>query len=209
MQGKLIRLAAAAILALVPAVGFAQVEAGQSQIDVFVGSVFGDDLTDGAVSGTEPELDDDVVFGVRYTYQFTADWGIEFQLGLNTNTAVSLPAGIPGGEIDMDVFTLDIDAIYNFNPESTTVWYVVFGAGFAQADLDSTFTGTFPSGGPTVTIDDDNGFTLNGGGGVKFFINDGFLIRADARFRFVDALVDMADDSLTTVEATVGVAWAF
>jgi outer membrane protein W len=37
-----------------------------------------------------------------------------------------------------------------------------------------------------VTIDDDYGFTLNAGVDAKYYVNDRFLVRLDARYRYLD-----------------------
>ncbi len=81
------------------------------------------------------------------------------------------------------------------------------GVGYAAANLDSPITGTV--NGQAVRIDDDEGFTLNAGAGAKYFITDNFLVRLEARYRYVDAVVDRFDDSLSTFETTLGVGWQF
>jgi opacity protein-like surface antigen len=63
--------------------------------------------------------------------------------------------------------------------------------------------------GQPVSIDDDSGFTLNAGAGVKYFATDRFMIRFDARYRYMDKLVDNFDDSLGGVETTLSVGWKF
>lgn len=81
------------------------------------------------------------------------------------------------------------------------------GVGYASADLDRSIVGTV--GGQPVTIEDDQGFTLNAGLGAKYFITDNFLIRAEARDRYPDKVLDRFDDSLNTVETTLGVGYRF
>lgn len=181
-------------------------EGGNNEIHFYAGGLFGDDLTEDEVSGQTPELDDDVVFGVRYAYNFTRSWAIEGSLGFSPNTATGV-ATAAGGEIDMDVFLLDVDAVWNFTPDEKVVGYLVFGVGFASADLDHSFQGTV--GGSPVEIDDDSGLTLAGGVGAKFFPTDSFMIRVEARYRYIDALVDEVDDALNTVESSVGAGWKF
>ncbi|MFQ5701745.1 MAG: porin family protein [Acidobacteriota bacterium] len=180
----------------------AQIERG-SEGDVFVGGILGDDLTDDPVSGMGPELDDDVEFGIRYAYNFTSMWGIEGTVSFSPNSATDTP----GGDVDLDLFLIDVDAIWHFTPDKRIVGYLVGGVGFANADLDHPITGTV--NGKLTQIDDDSGITLNAGVGAKFFATDNFLIRAEVRYRYIDALVDENDDSLNTVDGTVGVGWAF
>ena len=56
-------LAALAVSAL-PA--YAQVQPKTSEVHVYVGDLIGDDLTDTAISGQTPELDDDLSYGILY-----------------------------------------------------------------------------------------------------------------------------------------------
>ncbi len=60
-----------------------------------------------------------------------------------------------------------------------------------------------------VSITDDDGFTLNAGVGAKYFATEHLIIRAEARYRYVDKVVDRFDNSLGTVETTLGVGWQF
>ncbi len=201
--------ASAAFLALLGALALgvgpatAQVQGKKSEIHVYVGELFGDDLTDRSVSGEQPELDDDITFGVRYGYNFTRNWGIEASLGFSPSSAVELP----GGDVDVDVTFLDVDAVWHFTPESRLAGYLVFGVGYASADLDEPIRGVV--GGRSVKIDDDSSFTLNGGVGVKYFATKNFILRGEARYHFIGSLVDQFDDSLNTFETTGGVGWVF
>ena len=136
-------------LILVPTAGFAQND--NHEIDIYAGALFGDDVTDTAVSGAEPELDDDATFGLRYTYFFTPAWGIEASLGFSPGTVTGV-ATAPGGEIDMDVYTLDVDGIWTYTPDARAAGYLVFGVGASSADLDAPITGTV--NGSPVVIDD-------------------------------------------------------
>jgi hypothetical protein len=47
------------------------------------------------------------------------------------------------------------------------------------------------------------------GAGLKYFVNDRFLVRLEARYRYLDKVVDRFDDSRNTVETTLGVGWTF
>ena len=85
--------------------------------------------------------------------------------------------------------------------------YLLFGVGYAAADLDRPITGLV-DGGPAV-IDDDGGYTLNAGVGAKYSASDHVTINLEARYRYIDALVDSVANSLGTVEPTVAVGWKF
>jgi OOP family OmpA-OmpF porin len=201
---RLIGLATLGALATTAVPAMAQVSAGSQEVHVYAGEAFGDDLTDRDVTGRTPELDDDVTYGLRYGYNFSDAWGLELSLG-QTNTSVT---GLPGRDTDLDLTTLDVDAVYHFNPSGRFVPYVLAGVGYASADLDRPILGTVSGVGP-VRIDDDNGFTANAGVGAKYFITDNVSLRLDARYRYLDKVVDRFDDSLNTFETTFGVGFRF
>lgn len=199
----LIGLVGVGVLAgAMPAV--AQVTAGSQEVHVYAGETFGDKLSDRRINGRKPELDDDVTYGVRYGYNFTDAWGLELSLG-RTNSSVTK---LVGRDIDLDLTTFDVNAIYHFNPGGSFVPYVLAGVGYASADLDRAITGTVNGIGP-VRIDDDEGFTLNAGIGAKYFITDKVSLRLDARYRYLDKVIDRFDDSLNTFETTLGVGFKF
>lgn len=203
MNESLIGLAAVGALMLATAPAMAQVEARSSEAHVYAGQLFGDDLTDTTISGQTPELDDDLAYGVRYGYNFNQSWGLELSLGHNPNSVT----GLAGSDIDIDLSTVDLNAVWHFNPQSRFVPYVTAGAGYATADLDLPLQGTV--NGQPVSIDDDSGFSLNAGVGAKYFVTDRFLIRFDARYRYLDAVLDSFAESPNTIETTLGVGWRF
>jgi opacity protein-like surface antigen len=202
---KVMGLIAAAPLALQATAAMAQVQPNTHEVDVFAGGLFGDDLTKSTINGSTPKLDDDVTFGVRYTYQFLPQWAVELSSGF-TPTSVT---NVAGGDIDLDLTTLDADIVYNFNlsPDGRWVGYALGGAGYAFANLDNSIQGI--SGGRLVTVNDDNGFTANAGGGVKYFATDHVVLKVEGRYRYFDKLVDNLDDSLNGAEATVAVGYRF
>ncbi|HEY0683288.1 MAG TPA: porin family protein [Steroidobacter sp.] len=201
---SLLGVAALSALALNAVPAMAQVTAGSQEVHAYVGEAFGDDVTDRRIGGRTPELDDDVTYGLRYGYNFTDAWGLELSLG-QTNTAVT---GLPGRDTDLDLTTFDVDAVYHFNPGGRFVPYVLAGLGYASADLDRPIAGTVSGVGP-VRIDDDNGFTVNAGVGAKYFVTDSVSLRLDARYRYLDKVVDRFDDSLNTFETTFGIGYQF
>ena len=200
---KLTGLAALGAIALHAVPAGAQTQERTQELSAYAGELFGDPITDTAISGRKPELDDDVTYGLRYAYNFTDAFAIEASAG-NTSSSVTKLAG---GDIDLDLTTLDIDAVWNFKTGTKFVPYVVGGAGYAWANLDDPITGTV--NGQAVRINDDGGFTLNAGIGAKYYATDRFQIRLEARYRYVDAVVDNFDDSLNTFETTLGVGWQF
>jgi len=202
-QWKMTGLAALGALALHAAPASAQAHGKTQELHAYGGQLFGDKLTDTAISGTRPELDDDITYGIRYGYNFTDAWGLELSIG-ETPTSVTKLAG---NDVDLDLTTVDFDAVWHFNTGSRVVPYVVAGAGYASADLDHPIQGT--ANGQAVRINDDSGFTLNAGVGAKFYATDRFMVRLEARYRYLDGVLDRFDNSLNTVETTLGVGWQF
>jgi outer membrane beta-barrel protein len=202
MVKRLAGVAAVGALALQAVPALAQ-EAGKQEVHVYAGELFGDDITDRAISGQTPKLDDDITFGLRYGYNITNALGVELSAG-RTPTSVK---NLAGGDIDLDLTTLDLDAVWNFNNGSRFYPYVLAGVGYATADLDRRILGTV--GAQPVSIADDNGFTLNAGVGAKYLATDHLILRAEARYRYLDKVVDRFDQSANTVETTLGVGWQF
>lgn len=200
---KLASLTSLAALALSALPASAQVQPRTSEVHVYVGHLVGDDLTDTAISGQTPELDDDLTYGIRYGYNVTQNWGIELSLGFTPTEVTNLATS----NIDVDVTTLDLDAVYQFSTGNRFVPYVLAGIGYANADLDRPITGF--AGGQQVSIGDDSGFTLNAGLGAKYFATDRLSIWAEGRYRYVDGLVAAFDDSLNTFEPRIGIGYSF
>jgi outer membrane beta-barrel protein len=202
-QWKMTGLAALGALAIYAAPASAQGQDRTQEVHIYGGELFGDTLTDTAITGRKPELDDDVTYGIRYAYNFTDAWGLELSAGNTASSATKLA----GRDIDLDLSTIDVDAVWHFLPGSRFSPYLVGGAGYARADLDNPILGTVS--GRAVKVDDDGGFTANAGIGAKYFVNNRFMIRLEARYRYVDKVLDNFDDSLSTVETTLGVGWQF
>ncbi|MBI5096999.1 MAG: porin family protein [Nitrospirae bacterium] len=179
------------------------ISAGTSEVGLQVGSLIGDDLTDTTVSGKTPQLDDDLVVGISYEYHQLSNVGWEARLVWNGNQVTDTPQG----DIDMDVWFLDLNGLYYINPMNPAVFYLTGGVGWAWGDIDQDFSGTV--NGQPVTISDSDGITFNVGGGLKYYIQDHWLLRLDARYRYVDELVDPNGDNLNTGEFTAGIGYAF
>ena len=194
-------VAGALLLGAVPVL--AQEATGRSEISVYAGSLFGADLTKAPVSGTVPKLDDDFVAGLRYTYNFNPNFALEGSFGFNPNKVTHLV----GDDIDIDVYTADINAVYNFPTGTRLTPYVTAGVGYAFANLDRPIVGTV--GAQQVSIDDDEGVTANAGVGVKYDLTDRLYARLDARYRYIDKLVDQVEDALNGAEVTLGVGYRF
>ena len=181
----------------------AQVDPKTSEVHVYAGYLFGDDLTEGPVSGKTPQLDDAAVFGLRYAYNFTSAWGFEASLGYNANTVTELA----GPDVDMDLWLVDVNAVWRFRQSEKLTPYLTFGLGYATADLDRPITGTV--NGRSVSLEDDGGMTGNVGIGLGYSMTERMVLRGDVRYRYIGSLVDTHDDSLNSPEVTLGLGWRF
>ena len=200
---KLAGLASLGALALLASPAFSQVEGHTQELSIYGGELFGDQLTDRTISGQTPELDDNATYGVRYAFNFNRALALEVAVGETPSSATKLA----GKDIDLDLSTIDFDAVWHFNPGGRVAPYVLAGLGYARSSLDQPITGTV--NGQPVSLDDDGGFTLNAGVGAKFFVNDRFALRLEARYRYLNSLLDNYDTSLNTVETTLGATWQF
>jgi hypothetical protein len=87
----------------------AQAQAGSEDIQVYAGEMFGDRLTETPLNGRSPLLDDDALFGGRYTYDFTNQWGLQLSAGYSP----SRTGNLVGGDSDLGLTTLDLDVLWN------------------------------------------------------------------------------------------------
>jgi outer membrane beta-barrel protein len=181
----------------------AQEQARAQSVEIYGGEFFGDNLTDTPVSGRTPRLNDDVTFGARYNYNFTDMWGIQLSGGYTPTRA----ARVPSGSNNLGLTTVDLDAVWNITPQFPIVVYLLAGAGYAWANLDSTITGQI--NGTPVVLKDSNGFTANVGIGAKYYVTSSLYLDVGTRYRYLDRLVSSSNQNLNTAEATLGIGWRF
>lgn len=196
-------LAAMAALALQSAPAVAQEQARTQSVEIFGGELFGDKLTDAPVSGRNPRLNDDALAGIRYNYNLTDMWGVQLSSGYSWSRA----SRVQVGDHKLGLTTVDLDAVWNITPQFPFVAYVLAGAGYAWANLDSPIVGV--SNGRGVVLTDSNGFTANAGIGVKYYVSNNLYIDAQARYRFLNRLVSDPNQHLNTSETTLGIGWRF
>jgi opacity protein-like surface antigen len=177
--------------------------AGPNEIGVYAGQLVGDDVEGIATAAGTPELDDDVAYGVRYGRAFTDTWSLELSLGHSPTSVTRLA----GPDVDLDLTTLDADAVWHFAGSARWDPFVAFGVGYAWADLDEPLAGVVDTR-PAV-IDDDENFTLNAAIGTKYFATERVVVHLEARYRYFDRLLEPVDASLETFEPTVAVGWRF
>lgn len=186
----------------------AQEHAGSQDVQIYAGEMFGDRLTETPLSGSNPFLDDDAVFGGRYTYYFTDQWGLQLSAGYSPSRVGHLL----GGDSNLGLTTLDLDVLWNIMPGFTLddhalVPYTEAGVGYAWSDLNNALygvTGTAP-----VVLTDSNGYTANVGLGAKYYMTSNFFVDFDARYRYLSRLINNDGQGLNTAETTVSLGYQF
>ncbi len=186
----------------------AQSSPGSQDVQVYVGEMFGDRLTETPISGSTPRLNDNVTFGARYTYNFMKQLGVQLSAGYTPTRAEHMASG----NSDLGLTTVDLDAVWYVIPDFSLAGhrftaYTVAGVGYAWADLDHDLSGV--AGGRPVTITDSNSYTFNAGFGAKYYLMDNLFVDFDARYRYLNRLVSDQGQSLNTEETTLGLGYQF
>ncbi len=196
-------LSVLAALTLHSAPAVAQEQARTQSVEIFGGEQFGDNLTDAPVSVRTPRLNDGAVAGARYNYNFTDMWGIQLSSGYSWSRA----ARVASGKDDLGLTTVDLDAVWDITPQYPVVAYVLIGAGYAWANLDTPTAGEI--NGRSVVLTDSNGFTANAGIGAKYYVTNNLYVDVLARYRYLNRLVSDSNQHLNTAETTLGIGWRF
>jgi outer membrane beta-barrel protein len=196
-------VAALIALALYGAPAAAEEQARTQSVEIYGGEMFGDNLTNAPLSGRTPRLNDNAVVGGRYNFNFTDRWGIQLSGGYSPSHA----SRVASGKDNLGLTTVDLDAVWNITPHFPIVGYVLAGAGYAWAHLDTPITGDI--NGQPVVLRDSNGFTANVGIGAKYNVIDNLYVNVEARYRYLNRLVSDSNQSLNTTETTLGIGWRF
>jgi len=186
----------------------AQEQAGSQDVQIYAGEIFGDRLTETPLSGRYPLLDDDSIFGGRYTYDFTDQWGLQLSAGYSPSRTGHLLSG----DSNLGLTTLDMDVLWNITPgftldDHSLVPYTEAGVGYAWSDLNHPLygvTGTTP-----VALMGSNGYTANVGFGAKYYMTDNFFVDFDARYRYLSRLINNDGQGLNTAETTLSLGYRF
>lgn len=187
---------------------FAQAQNVSQDLEFYGGAAFGDHLVDKPTTGRAVRLDDDAKFGTRYTISTHEYFGLQLAAGA-TPTKIKYAQG---GDVDVDVYTVDANLLVNFTPNLTLgshklETYGVIGAGYAWADADTPLVGVI--GSTPTTLDDDGGFAANAGLGAKLFLTNAIYVGLDARYRYIDTLLKNDGRELNTVETTLSIGFRF
>lgn len=196
------------VFALHGASASAQAQAGSQDLQIYGGEMFGDRLTEAPVTGKYPKLNDDAVFGGRYTHDFTDQWGLQFSACYSPSRV----ARVAGGADDLGLTTVDLDVLWNITPGFTVggrtlMPYTEVGFGYAWANLDHPLQGAI--GATPVSLTDSDGYTANVGLGAKYYMTSNFFVDFDARYRYLSRLIDNESQALNSGETTLGLGYQF
>lgn len=185
----------------------AQMGGGGQEFGVHGGYLWGDTAV-GGPADPQPELSNGWVLGLSWGMNWDAMNGWELRYTYADTDLDDTPAG----SISMPLHLFDANYVMHFpmggmvgtrtaptaGAAAAPRWYLTAGLGWAIARLDNTFDVN------AQTVDGDNGFTVNAGGGLKWPLQEGHAIRWDLRYRYLDQVVDAFDESLNTWETTIG-----
>ena len=204
-KNKMHGLLALGALALQTVPAMAQVTERSHELHGYGGQWSSSDYLGAMNTGTgRLKIDDGTTYGLRYSANLLYQWGVELSLG-RIDTAVKSCCRAP---VDLTLTGLDVSAIRHYNEGHRFVPYVGVGAGLVYPHFDRplVFSGR---GMPTVTVQGSDGVTFNVEAGMKYFVADRFLVRLDARYRFVQQIATTLDNSLSTFETTLGLGFTF
>ena len=150
-------------------------EKGDWELGIYGGMGILDDY-----AGASPE--DDFLFGGRVGYFLSRHWSFEF-------SAQKLPTETKETNADVEIEALRLNGIYNFSPGAKLRPFLTLGVGNERTDVEG-----FP---------DNSDFGWNAGGGVRWFLNPMWAIRADGRYVSVD-VGDPVDEMQNNLEVALG-----
>lgn len=206
IRNSAVALTAVALSATIGSLAHA--EGVTHDLEFYGAAAFGDHLVDKPNTGRAIQLDDEAKFGTRYTISAHERFGLQLAAG----AAPSKINYAQGGDVDVDVYTVDANLLVNLTPQlqlggHKLETYAVIGAGYAWADADDPIVGVI--GATPTTLDDDGGFTANAGLGAKLFVTDAIYVGVDARYRYIDTLLKHNGKELNTVETGLSIGFRF
>lgn len=166
----------------------AEMKEGAYEFSPFVGKHFFDE---------DQNLEDDVVYGGRFGYNFTSRFAVEGSLSrVGSNVDDTSILGSKEGQYrspmnGVDVTFYDVSALYHFMPESNFNPYIAAGFGAAHYS-------------PEIADKDMSAFNI--GVGAKYWLSENVALRFDVRDYMVSELVQ---EHFHNVQATVGLVFSF
>jgi OOP family OmpA-OmpF porin len=142
-------------------------------------------------------LDNQVGFGGRLTYNFTDNWGLEGSFNFIPNTDADIQ-GVDEEDLDFDlpqttVYLAHGNLVYNLTlNQSRLVPFVTGGGGIANFNVDND---------DDIAEDSETDGEVNAGGGLKLFLSNTVALRADARHHWIFATIPNEDPDQPQDEA--------
>jgi hypothetical protein len=190
----LILLLTTVLTAMLAVPASAAVEEGSNSFEIYAGVYFPDGST----------FDEAATYGLRFGRAFTSRWGGEISAGYYEDDAVTGAGTVasPTLDNDLDIINIDLDVVFFANPDSSAVFTVYGGIGWANTDWKQTDVVA-----KTSTSADSDSFTVNAGIGGRFYLGaeERVFLRIDGRARYFE---DRDDDEID-FEATFGVGWVW
>jgi len=114
--------------------------------------------------GDDVDADNSFGGGGGLGYNFDERWSLEYMfIWSHTDSKNHWPNGDDG----LDIYINNINGVYHFQPEKKLVPYLTAGGGWGTESPD--------------WGDNDTGFLLDWGAGIKYFVTENIALRADAR----------------------------
>ena len=139
------------------------------------------------------------LFGFRLGYDFTSHWAAEVEL----NYASTEYPIANGSSEDVTAYSYRLDLLYNFMPCSMLDPYLAAGPGATS------LYSIYPDAVPGKT---NNDFSVDVGGGLKWFLSESFAVRGDVRHLFIFNNVNVDPNNHTILnnwQYTAGVDFLF
>ena len=176
-------LFAALLLTALPGSADAQELADLWSFELYAGNLFAGDAV----------LDDSATYGVRFGYRPKPKYGWQVQVG---RFASDLNFG--DDRIHAGFYGVDLSVFY-FGPTRRRgpSFYVFGGPGLGFSDFETSAGSGFSGS------ESDTTFTLNGGVGVTFSLNDKTYLRPEVRGRYIEQGSDL------DFETTLSIGFAF
>jgi OmpA-OmpF porin, OOP family len=155
---------------------FAEIKAKTFSITPFIGGY--------TFEGNE-DLKTKPVYGLRFGYDITKEWGIEGALDY-----VKTDYTPNNASSDVNVYGYRVETLYNFLPGNKLVPFLAAGVGGRSTNYDGVAMNR-------------NHLLADYGAGLKYFLSDNIALRADVRHLI------LANDTTHNLEYTVGLTYYF
>ena len=133
------------------------------------------------------DLESKAVYGIRFGYDITKEWGVEGTFDwLRTNYSTNI------ANSDVDTYGYRLEALYHFLPQGKLVPFLAAGVGDRTAHYTN----------PSITRDRNQILAVYGAG-LKYFLYKDIALRGDIRHMI------LLNDNYNNLEYTIGLAYYF